>query len=56
VPYKERPDPLSLAEQWHINEKSEYNPDKRIVKGFQELLESKAWRELNPRADPDPMR
>lgn len=44
VPYKERPDPLSLAEHYYIAEKSEYNADKRIVRGFEHLIEAKAWR------------
>lgn len=42
--YQIRPDNLSLAEQWYINERSEYNPDKGIVRSqFAHLVESKAW-------------
>jgi group I intron endonuclease len=44
--YHVRPDNLSLAEHFYINERSEYNVDKRIVSDkFKALLESKAWRE-----------
>lgn len=44
--YHVRPDNLSLAEHFYINERSEYNVDKRIVRDeFKVLLESKAWRE-----------
>jgi len=43
--YHVRPDNLSLAEHFYINEKSEYNVDKRIVRDeFKKLIESKAWR------------
>lgn len=43
--YHIRPDNLSLAEHFYINEKSEYNVDKRIVRAeFQELISAKAWR------------
>jgi hypothetical protein len=35
-----------LAEHFYINERSEYNVDKRIVRdAFKALLDSKAWRE-----------
>ena len=38
------PDNLSLAEQWYINEKSEYNPDKGIVRAeFAYLVKARAW-------------
>jgi group I intron endonuclease len=41
--YHVRPDNLSLAEHFYINEKSEYNVDKRIVRDeFKALIESKA--------------
>ena len=44
--YQVRPDNLNLAEHYHINEKSEYNKDKRIVRDeFVHLIQSKAWRE-----------
>lgn len=40
------PDNLSLAEHFYINEQSEYNVDKRIVRDeFQTLIDAKAWRE-----------
>lgn len=43
--YHLRPDNLSLAEHFYINERSEYNVDKRIVRSeFQELIDAKAWR------------
>lgn len=44
--YHTRPDNLSLAEHFYINERSEYNVDKRIVRDeFKTLIQSKAWRE-----------
>ena len=44
--YHVRPDNLSLAEHFYINQKSEYNVDKRIVRDeFKALLDAKAWRE-----------
>lgn len=44
--YHVRPDNLSLAEHFYINERSEYNVDKRIVRDeFKALIEAKAWRE-----------
>jgi hypothetical protein len=47
--YHVRPDNLSLAEHFYINERSEYNADKRIVRNeFKSLIDAKAWRE--PRA------
>ena len=43
--YHVRPDNLSLAEHYYINERSEYNVDKRIVRDeFRDLVEAKAWR------------
>ena len=40
-----RPDNLSLAEQFYINEQSEYNADKCIVRDeFKSLIDAKAWR------------
>jgi group I intron endonuclease len=44
--YHIRPDNLSLAEHFYINERSEYNADKRIVRDeFKSLIDAKAWRE-----------
>ena len=44
--YHRRPDNLSLAEHFYINQKSEYNTDKRIVRSeFNNLIEAKAWRD-----------
>jgi hypothetical protein len=44
--YNIRPDNLNLAEHYYINEKAEYNKDRRIVRDeFLRLIESKAWRE-----------
>lgn len=44
--YHVRPDNLSLAEHYYINERSEYNVDKRIVRSeFQSLIDCGAWRE-----------
>jgi group I intron endonuclease len=44
--YHVRPDNLSLAEHFYINERSEYNVDKRIVRDeFKSLINAKAWRE-----------
>ena len=44
--YHVRPDNLNLAEHHYINEKAEYNKDRRIVRDeFSSLIESKAWRE-----------
>lgn len=44
--YHVRPDNLSLAEHFYINEQSEYNVDKRIVRDeFKSLLDAKAWRD-----------
>ena len=41
-----RPDNLSLAEHFYINERREYNSDKHIVRNqFAYLIEAKAWRE-----------
>lgn len=43
--YHVRPDNLSLAEHYYINERSEYNVDKRIVRDeFAALVAAKAWR------------
>jgi group I intron endonuclease len=43
--YHVRPDNLNLAEHYYINEKSEYNKDKRIVRDeFMHLIQSRAWR------------
>ncbi len=43
--YHVRPDNLSLAEHFYINERSEYNVDKRIVRDeFKSLIDAKAWR------------
>jgi hypothetical protein len=43
--YHVRPDNLSLAEHFFINERAEYNKDRRIVRDeFLKLIESKAWR------------
>lgn len=43
--YHVRPDNLSLAEHYYINERSEYNVDKRIVRDeFRSLISAKAWR------------
>lgn len=43
--YHVRPDNLSLAEHFYINERSEYNVDKRIVRDeFKSLIDTKAWR------------
>lgn len=45
--YHERPDNLSLAEHFYINERSEYNADKRIVRDqFIELIAAQAWRAM----------
>ena len=42
--YHVRPDNLSLAEHYYINERGEYNADKRIVRDeFRELVVGKAW-------------
>ena len=47
--YHERPDNLSLAEQYYIDERSEYNPDKAIVHArHRHLIEAKAWRGDRP--------
>jgi group I intron endonuclease len=44
--YHVRPDNLSLAEHFYINERSEYNVDKGIVRDqFKSLIDAKAWRE-----------
>lgn len=44
--YHVRPDNLSLAEHFYINERSEFNSDKRIVRNaFHHLIELKAWRD-----------
>jgi group I intron endonuclease len=44
--YDVRPDNLNLAEHYYINERAEYNKDRRIVRDeFLRLIESKAWRE-----------
>jgi len=44
--YHVRPDDLSLAEHFYINERSEYNADKRIVRDeFISLIDARAWRE-----------
>jgi GIY-YIG catalytic domain len=44
--YDVRPDNLNLAEHYYINEKTEYNKDRRIVRDeFLRLIESNAWRE-----------
>lgn len=44
--YHVRPDNLSLAEHYYINERSEYNVDKRIVRDkWRSLLEAMAWRD-----------
>ncbi len=44
--YHVRPDNLSLAEHFYINERGEYNADKRIVRDeFKPLIDAKAWRE-----------
>lgn len=44
--YHIRPDNLSLAEHFYINERSEYNVDKRIVRDeFKALIDTRAWRE-----------
>jgi hypothetical protein len=43
--YDIRPDNLALAEHFYINEKGEYNKDRRIVSDrFKALIEEKAWR------------
>lgn len=43
--YHTRPDNLSLAEHYYINDRSEYNADKRIVRSeFQGLIDTYAWR------------
>jgi group I intron endonuclease len=43
--YHVRPDNLSLAEHFYINERSEYNVDKRIVQDeFKSLIAAKVWR------------
>ncbi len=43
--YHVRPDNLNLAEHYYINERAEYNKDRRIVRDqFIDLIESKAWR------------
>lgn len=43
--YNVRPDNLNLAEHYYINEKSEYNKDKRVARDeFLHLIQSKAWR------------
>ena len=43
--YHVRPDNLNLAEHYYINDKAEYNKDRRIVRDeFLGLIESKAWR------------
>ena len=40
-----RRDNLSLAEHFYVNERSEYNKDKRIVaKKYKTLVDAKAWR------------
>ena len=42
--YNIRPDNLNLAEHYYINERAEYNKDRRIVRDeFLSLIESKAW-------------
>ena len=42
---RRRPDNLSLAEQYYVDEKSEYNVDKFIVaKKYKPLVDAKAWR------------
>jgi len=44
VNYDIRPDNLSLAEHWYINERADYNADTRIVRDeFAHLIESKGW-------------
>ena len=51
--YHVRADNLSLAEHFYINERSEYNVDKRIVHDkFKALVEAKAWRESTPTDQP----
>ncbi|PYS90642.1 MAG: hypothetical protein DMF64_14665 [Acidobacteria bacterium] len=48
--YHVHPDNLSLAEHFYINERSEYNADKRIVRDeFKSLIDAKAWRESQSR-------
>jgi predicted GIY-YIG superfamily endonuclease len=43
--YHERPDNLSLAEHFYINERAEYNADRAIVRGeFRDLIHRKEWR------------
>ena len=45
-PYAERPDNLSLAEQFYIDEKSEYNPDKHICAArHRRCIDALAWRD-----------
>jgi hypothetical protein len=44
--YHVRPDNLALAEHYYINDRSEYNKDKRIVRDeFLGLINRRAWRE-----------
>jgi len=46
VPYSIRADNLSLAEHYYINERGEYNADKKIVRSDQVfLVNAFAWRE-----------
>jgi len=43
--HREIPDNLSLAEQFYVNERSDYNVDKCIAgKKFKPLVDAKAWR------------
>lgn len=43
--FRERPDNLSLAEQFYVDQKSEYNPEKSVVHSrHRTLVESHAWR------------
>lgn len=47
--YHVRPDNLSLAEHYYINQKGEYNVDPRIVRSeYQHLIDEKAWRDPTP--------
>ena len=45
---RERPDNLSLAEQYYVDQQSEYNHDKSIVQSrHHALVDSRAWRARN---------
>jgi hypothetical protein len=47
--YHVRPDNLSLAEHYYIDERAEYNVDSRIVRGeFAHLIDARAWRKPTP--------